>query len=83
VPYGGLILEDNATRHAREQASRIAGELRQQAQGSPLPEDIENKRIIALIAYMQRLGVDLFKEPPVEGDAADAANDEETPDASE
>jgi cytochrome c oxidase cbb3-type subunit I/II len=83
VPYGELILEDNATRHAREQASRIAGELRQQAQGSPLPEDIENKRIIALIAYMQRLGVDLFKEPPVEGDAADAANDEETPDASE
>ncbi len=64
TPYGELIKGDNATVHARDQAAVIARELREQAQGAAIPDDIENKKIIALIAYMQRLGVDLFKEPP-------------------
>ena len=87
VPYGPLVEEGAAVEHAREQARTIASELKTQAQGYPIPEDIENKRIIALIAYMQRLGTDLYKDPPSENPnpspSSEGQTQEEASDASE
>jgi cytochrome c oxidase cbb3-type subunit I/II len=56
VPYYDVEVE-NAEAHARRDASRIAASLA--ADG--VPQSTENKEIVALIAYMQRLGRD-FKE---------------------
>jgi cytochrome c oxidase cbb3-type subunit I/II len=58
VPYGALI--DRAEPVAREQARQIAQEI--VAQGGPA--GLEDKQIVALIAYLQRLGTDLLKAPP-------------------
>jgi cytochrome c oxidase cbb3-type subunit I/II len=63
VPYGNLI--DRAESAAREQARQIAAEIVEQG-GS---DDLADKQIVALTAYLQRLGTDLFKAPP------DAAKD--------
>jgi cytochrome c oxidase cbb3-type subunit I/II len=58
VPYGEAVKHGEAM--ARAQAQGIAGEL--QAQGGPA--GLENKKIVALIAYLQRLGTDIRKAPP-------------------
>ena len=58
VPYGNLI--DRAEGVAREQAKQIAAEI--VAQGGP--GDLADKQVVALTAYLQRLGTDLFKAPP-------------------
>jgi len=58
VPYGDAV--KNAETMARQQASTLAAEVVQQGG----PEGLEDKKIIALVAYLQRLGTDLFKEPP-------------------
>ncbi len=70
VPYGKLALPGNAARHAEQQARRIAAELASQVplapDGTPtrkLPADIEGSKLIALIAYMQRMGADLYRAP--------------------
>ena len=63
VPYGEAVLR--ADEMAMEQAMRIAREL--EDQGGPPAEETATKKVIALIAYMQRLGTDLFAEPPGEG----------------
>jgi cytochrome c oxidase cbb3-type subunit I/II len=54
VPYGAEALAD-ADGLAREQARYIAGALA--TEGGPA--HMESKEVIALIAYMQRLGVDI------------------------
>ncbi len=82
VPYGELVKDGAAEEHARAQAASIAAGLVQQAQGYSLGENIENKRLIALIAYMQRLGTDLFADPPVSMEA-EALESTEVGDASE
>jgi cytochrome c oxidase cbb3-type subunit I/II len=51
VPYGDI----NAQSLAHTQAQQLARELR--TEGGPA--GMENKEVIALIAYMQRLGVDI------------------------
>ena len=61
APYGELVVDGNATIHARAQASKIAREL--EAQQGPPASETENKKIIALIAYMQRIGTDIYREP--------------------
>ncbi len=61
VPYGEAVLEGAAPTMAREQAARIAANL--EAQGGPPAEQTQNTEAIALIAYMQRLGTDIFKDP--------------------
>ncbi|HHN78056.1 MAG TPA: cytochrome-c oxidase, cbb3-type subunit I, partial [Phycisphaerales bacterium] len=90
-PYGELIKGDNAARHARAQAEQIAAELVEQAGEYPLV-DVDNlarKKVIAVIAYLQRLGLDLYKTEPdvfeVPGGPAggDAASGKEAADASE
>ncbi len=53
VPYGDAVL--NAEGAAREQAHAIAREIEAQ-QG---PKNLDDKQIVALIAYLQRLGADI------------------------
>jgi cytochrome c oxidase cbb3-type subunit I/II len=58
VPYGNLI--DRAEGVAREQARLIGDEI--VAQGGP--SGLADTQVVAITAYMQRLGTDLFKAPP-------------------
>ncbi|MEC9374586.1 MAG: cytochrome-c oxidase, cbb3-type subunit II, partial [Planctomycetota bacterium] len=68
VPYGDAV--KNAPEMARAQAEQIAAELVEQGGYDGMAE----KQIIALVAYLQRLGTDISKAPPpAEGDAAPAA----------
>lgn len=60
VPYGKDALDD-APGLARAQAKSLAEKLR--AQGGP--DGMAEKDVIALIAYMQRLGTDI--SAPQEG----------------
>jgi len=62
VPYGDLLLDNNAVEAAQEQALVIALEL--EAQGGPEATQTYDKKVIALIAYLQRLGTDISKDPP-------------------
>jgi cytochrome c oxidase cbb3-type subunit I/II len=57
VPYSPSEIF-HAEASARDQAAAIAKEL--QAQGR---EDLSDKQIIALVAYLQRLGIDIHKVP--------------------
>ncbi len=65
VPYGEAVTGE-APRMAREQAARIAAQIEEE--GGP---DLADKEIVALIAYLQRLGTDIKKMP--EGDEATAS----------
>ena len=64
VPYGALV--GRAEPVAREQARKIALEIVDQGG----PAGLEDKQIVALIAYLQRLGTDLMKAPPESQPAA-------------
>ena len=57
VPYGDALRR--APEMAREQAARIADELVRQGG----PEGMETKQVVALIAYLQRLGTDISRDP--------------------
>jgi cytochrome c oxidase cbb3-type subunit I/II len=57
VPYGDAVL--HAEPLARKQATELASEI--VAQGGP--NGLESKKIIALVAYLQRLGTDIKKVP--------------------
>jgi len=60
VPYGDAI--HHAPDLARAQARTIAAGLSQQG----APPGLEDKEIVALIAYLQRLGTDIKNaNPPV------------------
>jgi cytochrome c oxidase cbb3-type subunit I/II len=57
-----------AIEHARVQARAIAESIEADG-GAPadqLVNDDEIKQVIALIAYLQRLGTDIYKTPPAE-----------------
>jgi cytochrome c oxidase cbb3-type subunit I/II len=58
VPYGDSVLHAEA--QARAQAVRVNAEII--AQGGS--QNLESKKIIALIAYLQRLGTDIRTPPP-------------------
>jgi cytochrome c oxidase cbb3-type subunit I/II len=53
----------SAVTDAEAQARQVAASLRKDASLGDL-KDIERKEIVAMIAYLQRLGVDLFKPVP-------------------
>jgi cytochrome c oxidase cbb3-type subunit I/II len=55
VPYADAVKEGGAEKLAREQAGKIAADLELQG-GYP---DMEGKKVIALVAYLQRLGTDI------------------------
>jgi cytochrome c oxidase cbb3-type subunit I/II len=61
VPYGEAV--KRAEPMARAQAAEIAGRVVEQGG----PAGLETKKIIALTAYLQRLGTDIkkFKPAPV------------------
>ncbi len=61
VPYGDAVL--HAESMARAQSSQIAAEIAKQGG----PKNLDGKKIIALIAYLQRLGTDIKHAPPSEG----------------
>ena len=56
TPYGKAALDD-AGQLARAQAEQIAAELAEQGG----PRDVADREAIALIAYLQRLGIDIKK----------------------
>ena len=66
VPYGDAV--NHAEQLAREQAKQIAAEI--QMQGGPA--GLEGKKIVALIAYLQRLGTDIKKPGTGEGGGVSA-----------
>jgi cytochrome c oxidase cbb3-type subunit I/II len=61
VPYGEAVLAGKTVAMAREQARAIAAEV--EAQGGP--KGLEGKKIVALVAYLQRLGTDIRAKPAV------------------
>jgi cytochrome c oxidase cbb3-type subunit I/II len=67
VPYGDMVLDGAAEEHAQFQAATIAAELEEQ--GGPPMDETMNKQVIAVIAYLQRLGTDLYKEAPADAQA--------------
>jgi cytochrome c oxidase cbb3-type subunit I/II len=58
VPYGKAVL------HAEEMAHQQAGTLAQAIASQGGPRGLEGKQIVALVAYLQRLGTDIKKPPP-------------------
>jgi cytochrome c oxidase cbb3-type subunit I/II len=67
VPYGKAL--NNAEQMARDQASVVAKEI--VSQGGP--QGLNSKQIVALVAYLQRLGTDINKQPPLPPEAAPVA----------
>ncbi|MDQ7007187.1 MAG: cytochrome-c oxidase, cbb3-type subunit I [Acidobacteriota bacterium] len=65
VPYDQSEV-DRSIDYARAQAKGIADGLVEQGES----EGLENKKIVALIAYLQRLGTDIKKEPAAGTQAA-------------
>jgi len=59
VPYGDAVRDGAAARIAREQADAIAKGIVEQGG----PAGLEAKQIVALTAYLQRLGQDIRKLP--------------------
>ncbi len=62
---------DDAVAHAMAQATKIANEIFEQ--NGPPAADLEDKQVIALIAYLQRMGTDLNKAPEPDAGAAPVA----------
>ena len=52
---------DEAVEHAQAQAMKIAKSI--QEQGGPPADQLADKQVVALIAYLQRLGTDLTRTP--------------------
>jgi cytochrome c oxidase cbb3-type subunit I/II len=55
---------ENCVELAKAQAAKVAGELRSQIDPADRAKVDQDKEIIALIAYLQRLGTDLSKSKP-------------------
>jgi cytochrome c oxidase cbb3-type subunit I/II len=60
VPYGDAVIDGNAPRMAHEQARQIAVGIVQQGG----PPGLEGKEIVAMTAYLQRLGRDITQVVP-------------------
>lgn len=79
VPYT-LEQEQGAIEHAKAQADLIAAKIVEGSSGDALAVGLEDKEVIALIAYLERLGTDLFKVPaepeqPAESEPADQVSE--------
>ena len=62
VPYGEEIKPEVAIANAKDQAEKIAASIKTQAGGAMpagIPSDLSQKKVTALIAYLQRLGTDI------------------------
>jgi cytochrome c oxidase cbb3-type subunit I/II len=58
VPYGDMVKEGAAVEAAKAQAAEVAADI---AATDPNYTGLEDKEITALVAYLQRLGVDIKK----------------------
>jgi cytochrome c oxidase cbb3-type subunit I/II len=67
VPYAKAVKKGETVRMAHDQAAAIGESITQQGG----PEGVADKKVIALIAYMQRLGTDI-KNVPTTADPATA-----------
>ena len=65
VPYDAAAIQ-GAVGAARKQAAEVAAQVTEQKG----PAGLETKKVAALVAYLQRIGTDLFAPPPPEGPAA-------------
>jgi cytochrome c oxidase cbb3-type subunit I/II len=75
VPYSDQEIE-GALAAARDQAATIAAEISEQGG----PAELGDKQIVALIAYLQRLGTDIAKPEPAPAEAeVPAESIDETP----
>jgi cytochrome c oxidase cbb3-type subunit I/II len=59
VPYGPAVDDKLARELAQKQALTYAQQLEQQSAGKYLAKDMADKKVIALVAYLQRIGTDL------------------------
>jgi cytochrome c oxidase cbb3-type subunit I/II len=57
VPYGEAVKPGKAEAMAREQARAVAAEIERQGG----PPGMEDRKVVALIAYLQRLGTDISR----------------------
>jgi hypothetical protein len=65
VPYGEAV--ERASEMARDQALAVAREIEgQAADPNVTAEGLKDKKVVALIAYLQRLGVDITRPAPGE-----------------
>ncbi len=71
VPYTEADVNDGVE-HARTQAAAIAAKIEQEKG----PAGLADKQVVALIAYVDRLGKDLFKTPPSSADQPKVAQGE-------
>jgi len=62
VPYSADEIADAAD-HARKQAAGIVQDIITQDGADAVPAELESSRMIALVAYLQRLGTDISKVP--------------------
>jgi len=69
VPYGENVLNGKAIDSAKAQAEAIAAEVAQQGG----PKGLGDKKITALVAYLQRLGTDIAVKPDASKREANAA----------
>ncbi|MFO0785989.1 MAG: cytochrome-c oxidase, cbb3-type subunit I [Phycisphaerales bacterium] len=60
VPYGEAVKDGRSQELARAQALSISQDIAK----SEGPKDLDNKKIVALVAYLQRLGTDIAKPAP-------------------
>lgn len=79
VPYAEAVRSGGAEAMAREQAARIAAELVAQG-GYP---DMQEKKVVALVAYLQRLGTDIHAPATQDETVATAESAAPAPDAKE
>ncbi len=65
VPYGEAV-SGKAEQMARDQAAQVAASVEQEGG----PKGLQTKEIIAVVAYLQRLGTDIRKTAPAAGAVA-------------
>jgi cytochrome c oxidase cbb3-type subunit I/II len=70
VPYSQTHI-GSGVEQAKTQAAQIAAKIEQEKG----PGGLADKQVVALIAYVDRLGKDLFKTPPAPPAAAPAADE--------
>jgi cytochrome c oxidase cbb3-type subunit I/II len=69
VPYGDAV--KHAEANARQQATQVAAEIEKQGG----PPGLGDKKITALVAYLQRLGTDLNRKPEKKAEVKVAQGD--------
>lgn len=70
----GVPYTDEAIAQGVESAQQQAAEISQKIVAEQGPAGLESKQVVALIAYLERLGVDLFATPAADTEAPQTAS---------